>query len=49
MRQWLMISCVVLFVIACASALLPSLLLALDERREKRAQAQRRLIILPGE
>lgn len=49
MREWLMILCLVLFVIACASALLPSLLLSLDERREKRMQAQRRLIILPGE
>jgi hypothetical protein len=49
MREWLVISCLVLFGIACLSGLLPSLLLALDERREKRAKAQRRLIILPGE
>lgn len=48
MRE-LVIFSVVLLVIAFGSTLLPSLLLTLDELREKRAKARRRVIILPGE
>jgi hypothetical protein len=46
MREWLVIFAVVLLVVAFGSTLLPSLLLTLDELREKRAKARRRVIIL---
>ena len=49
MKEWVVIFCAALFLIAWASTLLPSLLLTLDELREKRAKARRRVIILPGE
>jgi hypothetical protein len=49
MKDWLVIFGLVILAIMVGSALLPSLLLALNERREKREKEQRRVIILPGE